>query len=78
MQLGWLERGEVGEELLLAPRELPPQVGQVRVCELEAVEEGKTLGQSGKYCELSLERVLSDEKVKGGILFSIKVALQEE
>ena len=71
MQLGWLEGGQIGEELFLTARELLFQVGQVRVCELEAVEEGKTLGQSGKYCELSLERVLSDEQVKGGILFSI-------
>ena len=71
MQLGWLEGGQIGEELFLTARELLFQVGQVRVCELEAVEEGKTFGQSGKYCELSLERVLSDEKVKGGILFSI-------
>ena len=71
VQLGWLERGEVGEELLLAPRELPPQVGQVGVCKLEAVEEGKTLRQSGKYSELPLEWILSEEKVECRIFFSI-------
>ena len=71
MQLGGLEGGEVGEELLLAPRELLSQVIQVRGRKLEAVKEGKALGQSGKYGELPFERVLTDEKVKGGIFFSI-------
>ena len=71
MQLGGLERGQVGEELLLAPRELLSQVVQVRGRKLEALKEGKALRQSGKYGEFPLEWVLSDEKVKGSIFFSI-------
>ena len=71
MQLGWLERGQVGEELFLTTRELLLQVVKVGLCEIEAVKERQALGQSSKYCELPLEWVLSDEKMKGSILFSI-------
>ena len=71
MQLGWLERGQVGEELFLTTRELTFQINKVGLCEIEAVKERQALGQSSKYCELSLEWVLSDEEVKGSILFSI-------
>ena len=48
-------------------RELLFEVGQVGSCEFEIVQEGKTLGKSSKYCKFSFERVLSNEKVKGGI-----------